>query len=77
MVTPRVSHTMVVIHKKIYVFGGVCKGELCPNVLHCFNPETFSWSLANSSGRAPSQRAGHSAVVMAGSSTRLAIFGGK
>uniref|UniRef100_A0A6B2L0T0 Uncharacterized protein n=1 Tax=Arcella intermedia TaxID=1963864 RepID=A0A6B2L0T0_9EUKA len=71
----RERHSATLIGKKIYVFGGYCRGaELYYNNLYVFETETLNWTKLEPRGNPPDRRCGHSASVVDG---KIWIFGGR
>jgi len=71
----RERHSASLIGKRIYIFGGYCRGaELYYNSLYVFESETLTWSKIEPRGNPPDRRCGHSASVVDG---KIWIFGGR
>eukprot|EP01123_Difflugia_compressa_P010709 TRINITY_DN3994_c0_g1_i1.p1 TRINITY_DN3994_c0_g1~~TRINITY_DN3994_c0_g1_i1.p1 ORF type:complete len:633 (+),score=148.45 TRINITY_DN3994_c0_g1_i1:128-2026(+) len=71
----RERHSASLIGKRIYIFGGYCRGaELYYNTLYVFESETLTWTKIEPRGIPPERRCGHSASVVDG---KIWIFGGR
>jgi N-acetylneuraminic acid mutarotase len=71
----RERHSASIIGKKVYIFGGYCRGaELYYNTLYVFESETLTWTQIEARGNIPERRCGHSASVVDG---KIWIFGGR
>ena len=71
--TSRGGHSVSVLGRLLYIFGGCDSSMQCFNDLHSYNTDTHLWQRLNSTGDPPSPRGGHSALFLG---TRLLIFGG-
>ncbi|GFT76361.1 kelch domain-containing protein 3 [Nephila pilipes] len=66
------GHSVVAFNGLIYLWGGQ-SFTLASNTLYCFNTETLSWSIPETSGKWPKVTDGHSACVIG---DYMYIFGG-
>ncbi|KAH7825973.1 putative kelch repeat protein [Monocercomonoides exilis] len=60
---PRAGHSLSVVGKKLYLFGGIGAGGYFDD-LWCFNPESHEWTELCVSSFRPPARCNHSALVM-------------
>eukprot|EP00048_Salpingoeca_helianthica_P009501 m.136096 g.136096 ORF g.136096 m.136096 type:complete len:954 (+) comp14883_c8_seq2:2459-5320(+) len=72
--TPRHGHTMTVVGRRLFVFGGMA-GSTFFGDLYIFDLDTHVWTCPDTGGRAPSARSGHAAALDA-EHNRLIVFGG-
>jgi N-acetylneuraminic acid mutarotase len=71
----RERHSLSIIGKKLYLFGGYCRGsETYYDTIYLFESETLTWTKIDPRGNPPECRCGHSASVIDG---RIWIFGGR
>jgi len=71
----RERHSASLVGKKIYIFGGYCRGsESYYNTVHVFESESLTWTQMEPLGYPPERRCGHSASVVDG---KIWIFGGR
>ena len=66
----------VVYKKRVYFFGGYEHLPLCSNSLQvfCYNISTISWEWPDHQGHIPSERSGHSVVLIGDT---VLLFGGE
>nr|ACN40204.1 unknown [Picea sitchensis] len=71
----RSSHAVAVVGKKAYVFGGEVEPRVpVDNLMHVFDLEDNSWSVAEAKGDAPPPRVG---VTMVPIGSVIYLFGGR
>ena len=68
----RNAHTMTVLGKKLYLFGGH-SGNKHLKDLHVFDTETLSWTEPSICGSPPKGLRGHTANLIG---TKIYLFGG-
>jgi len=71
--TARSDHSVAVVGKKLYYFGGSDQTVTPLNDLHVFDTENLTWSEVVAKGTAPSPRSGHSSVAMG---NKVYVYGG-
>jgi len=69
----RCQHSAVIYKDEIIIFGGLCGHNEFLNDVNKFTFKTFSWTKVECSGKIPSSRSSHSAVVY---ENNMFIFGG-
>lgn len=71
--SPRAGHSMTLIGKKLYLFGGGTMNNQYLNDIHAFSTETLRWEQLTVQGFPPSARVMHQATAY---QNKIIIFGG-
>ena len=69
----REGHSMSVVGRSLYLFGGTGDGDTCFQDLSVFDVASETWAPVKFSGAAPSKRNNHASAVVG---TTIWIFGG-
>jgi len=71
--SPRSDHSIAVVDKFIYVFGGSDEKVTPLNDVHVLDTETLTWTAVETKGQSPSPRSGHTTVAIG---SKVFYFGG-
>jgi len=71
--SPRSDHSIAVVDKFIYVFGGSDEKVTPLNDVHVLDTETLTWTAIETKGLSPSPRSGHTTVAIG---SKVFYFGG-
>jgi N-acetylneuraminic acid mutarotase len=71
--SPRLGHSLTLFKDDIYIFGGLSQ-ETTFNELWVFNISTSTWTLLETKGEIPLERAAHSLTLF--NDSQMILFGG-